>query len=336
MLVPENLAAAVVLVGLIMYAVFAGADFGGGVWIALATGPRAREQRESLFHAIGPVWETNHVWLIFVVVTLFMAFPQGFAALFIALLVPFVIALVGINFRGAAYAFRHFDGHSLPATVQVFSISSLITPFTLGMAFTSVAAGHIHIVNGQVQGGLWSSWVTPFTIVGGLVAVTVCAFLTPIYMAVRTRGELREDFRTRGLIASIVLGVLTAIEVPIALLNSLPFVQRLFRPVPLAFVGLAVAFGVATLVLLWTRRYVWAQVSAAGTVAATMTGFAAALYPYLLIDELTFAQAAAPHATLVAYLYVLAGGIVILAPSLALLYWTFRGEPNPELPTNRS
>src|SRR5512135_3049475 len=102
----ETVAAAGLLLGVIMYAVFGGADFGGGIWTALASGLRAREQREGLLNAIGPVWETNHIWLIFVVVTLFTAFPKGFAAIFTSLPVPLVIALIGINFRGAAFAFR--------------------------------------------------------------------------------------------------------------------------------------------------------------------------------------------------------------------------------------
>lgn len=335
MFTPENLAAAVLLIGLIMYAVLGGADFGGGIWTALATGPRARQQRESLFQAIGPVWETNHVWLILVVVTLFTAFPQAFAALFIALLAPFVIALVGINFRGAAFAFRHFGEqtrHYLPATGQVFSISSAITPLTMGMAVTATAAGRIHLVNGQVQADLWAAWITPFTLVGGLTGLAMCAFLTPIFMTVRTKGDLQEDFRVRGLVAALVLGALTTVAVPVAWFDAPRFAARLVSPGEVVFVAVAVAFGLGTLWLLWTRRYVWAQVTAGGTLAATLGGFGAAMYPDLILGELTIAQAAAPQATLVAFLVALPFGALILVPSLVLLYWTFRGEPNPELP----
>lgn len=115
-----------------------------------SSGPRAREQRNGLFHAIGPVWETNHVWLIFVVVTLFTVFPKGFAALFTALPVPLVIALIGINFRGAAFAFRHFGrqtGEQIPFMVSTFAVSSILTPFALGMAVTATASGKIIFVN---------------------------------------------------------------------------------------------------------------------------------------------------------------------------------------------
>ena len=330
----ENLAPGAVLLGLVMYAVFGGADFGGGIWTALASGPRAREQRESLFHAIGPVWETNHVWLIFVVVTLFTCFPTGFGALFTVLLVPLVIALIGINFRGAAFAFRHFgrrEGEHIPFMAGIFAASSILTPFALGMAVTATVTGKIMLIDGQVHAEPWF-WLSPFTLVGGVVGTGVCAYLAPIYMAVRTDGELRRDFRLRGIIAGLALGILTAVEVPVAMMDAPLFAGRLLAP-PAAFVVvLAVIFGIATQILLWRCRFLCAQIFAAGTVTLTITGFVAAVYPDFLAGQLTLAGAAAPHATLVAYFTILAVGTVILVPSLLFLYWTFRGEPDTELP----
>ncbi len=336
MLTLLNLASAVLLAGLVMYAVFGGADFGGGIWTAFASGPRARQQEDSLFHAIGPVWETNHIWLIFVVVTLFTAFPRGFSALFIALLAPLVIALVGINFRGAAFAFRHFGrqtGIRVPLTARAFEISSLLTPFALGMAVTAAASGRIVVVNGQVLGGPWS-WISPFTLVGGMIGMAICAYLAPIYMAARTVGDLREDFRQRGIISGLVLGIVTAAQIPVARVDAPLFAERLHTPRALLFVALAVIFGITTEILLWRRGYLLAHIFAAGTVAATITGFGAALYPDLLIGQLSLAAAAAPAPTLKAFLMVLPFGALILVPSLLLLYWTFRGEPGSERPSD--
>jgi cytochrome d ubiquinol oxidase subunit II len=330
----ENLAAGAVLLGLVMYAVFGGADFGGGIWTALASGPRAREQRDTLFHAIGPVWETNHVWLIFVVVTLFTDFPKGFGAAFTVLLVPLVIALIGINFRGAAFAFRHFGrqtGEHIPFMAGTFAVSSMVTPFALGMAVTATATGRIGFVDGLVTAEP-RFWIGPFTLVGGLVGMAICAYLAPIYMTVRTEGELRRDFRRRGVIAGLVLGVLTAVEIPVAMADAPLFAGRLLAPRTEAIIVLAVLSGITTQILLWKCRFLWAQIVAAGTVTLTITGFAAALYPDLLIGQLTLAAAAAPPATLAGYFTVLVVGVIILVPSLLFLYWTFRGEPNPELP----
>jgi cytochrome d ubiquinol oxidase subunit II len=328
LLSPVHVSAGVLLLALILYTLFGGADFGSGVWTALAWGPRAGTHRESLFSAIGPVWETNHVWLIFVVVTLFTVFPAGFSALFIALLVPLVIALIGINFRGAAFAFRHFGKHEhgtarLPATAEVFSISSILTPLALGMAVTATAAGRIQVLDGRLAAGLWASWITPFTVMGGLIGVAMCAFLTPIYMAVRVPPDLQEDFRRYAVVAALALGGLTALQIPIALWDAPAFAERLFRPLPAATVLLAVALGLTTLLLLLTRRYRPAQLAGAATVTVTLAGFGAAMYPDLILGQLTLFDAAAPAATVRAYLTVLPFGALILVPSLWLLYATF-------------
>lgn len=328
----SDLGAAVLLLGLIMYAAFGGADFGGGIWTALASGPRKREQRESLFQAIGPVWETNHVWLIFVVVVLFMAFPKGFACLFIGLLVPLVIALVGINFRGAAFAFRHFGkqaGREVPLVARSFSVASLLTPFSLGMAFTAAASGRIRIAGGEVVSGLWA-WITPFTLAGGLVGMAICAYLAPIYMAARTAGSLREDFRSRGLLAGWALAGLVLLEIPVALFDAPLFVRKLLLPRSLASVALTVICWTVTQALLRRGRCLAAQTAAAVTVASILLGFAAVMYPDLILGELSIAGAAASRTTFLAFFAVLPCGLALLAPALFFLYWTFRGPPNPK------
>ncbi|WP_243369794.1 cytochrome d ubiquinol oxidase subunit II [Geotalea sp. SG265] len=334
MLTLENLAALALHLGLVMYALFGGADFGGGIWTALASGPRAKEQRDGLFLAIGPVWETNHVWLIFMVVTLFTAFPKGFSVLFTALLVPFVIALIGINFRGAAFAFRHFGreiGEDVPLVARTFEIASIVTPFTMGMAVTAIASGRIVLIGNQVQLTMWG-WVSPFTLVGGVVGSAICAYLAPIYMTVRTEGALQEDFRRRGMATALALGIATTLEVPVAMADAPLFTARLLRSWPLLFVSLAVVSGLTTQLLLWRRRFPAAQIMAGGTVLLTITGFSAALYPDLIIGQLTIAAAAAPLPALRAFLAVLPIGALILVPSLVYLYRTFSGNPDFQLP----
>lgn len=331
MLTLENLAALALNLGLVLYALFGGADFGGGIWTALASGPRAREQRDSLFLAIGPVWETNHIWLIFMVVTLFTAFPIGFSVLFTALLAPFVVALIGINFRGAAFAFRHFGkeiGEDVPLAARSFEIASILTPFAMGMAVTAVASGRIVLMGGEVQ-LVKFGWVSPFTLGGGVVGTAVCAYLAPVYMTVRTEGSLQEDFRRRGMLAAVLLGLLTTAMVPVALADAPLFARRLLRSWPLLMVVLAVGFGCTTQLLLWRRRFLPAQIAAACTVAMTIGVFSAALYPDLVIGQLTITAAAAPPPTLLAYLVVLPIGALILVPSLIYLYRTFGGSVNP-------
>ena len=326
---PVILAALVLAIGLVMYALFGGADFGGGIWTALAFGPRAEEQREALFNAIGPVWETNHVWLIFVVVTLFTAFPAGFADLFIVLMTPLVLALVGINFRGAAFAFRHFGretGRDVPLSARVFEIASVLTPFTLGMAVSSTAAGGIVLAN-RVPTADVTAWVNPFTLMGGVVGMAICAYLAPVYMTVRVTGELQEDFRKESMVAGFALGILTTLMIPLAMYQAPLFAKRLLGSWPMLFVLLAVLSGSMTELLLMRRRYLWAQICTGATVVFTLAGFAAALSPDLLIGQLTLRAAAAPTPTLVAFLTVLPFGALVLVPSLFYLYWTFRALP---------
>ncbi len=136
----------VMFVGLIAYGLFGGADFGAGIWDLLAGGTqRGRRQRDLIEHSIGPVWEANHVWLIFVLVVLWTAFSGAFAALVTTLYIPLTLAAFGMIARGAAFAFRksvttlpmrRFFGAS-------FALSSLVTPFFLGAVVGGVASGRV-------------------------------------------------------------------------------------------------------------------------------------------------------------------------------------------------
>lgn len=325
----EILAAGVAVLGLTAYAVFGGADFGGGFWTAFASGPRAREQRDAVFRAMGPVWETNHVWLILVLVTLWTAFPSAFAHIFTALFVPLTIALVGIVFRGAAFGFRHFSQSAhvrLPATGAVFSVASMVTPFALGVAVGATAGGHITIADGRVESGLYAPWLRAFPLICGAIGLAMCAMLTAFFMTARTSGELREDFRLRGILASIALGVITALAIPIAHWDAPDFADRMTRPATLAMMAAAVVAGASSLIIMWRRWYYVAPAAAAATVALVIGAWAAAQYPYLLLPDETISDAVGPHATVVAFLVVLPIGGIILVPSLILLYWTFSGK----------
>jgi cytochrome d ubiquinol oxidase subunit II len=322
----DVLAAGVILAGLIAYAMFGGADFGGGVWTALAAGPRARAQREAIFRAMGPVWETNHVWLILIVVTLFTAFPSVFAELFTALLVPLSIALVGIVFRGAAFAFRHYGQEapvSLPATGAVFAVASILTPLTMGMALGAIAGGHIVIEGGAVRSGLYGPWLHAFPVVCGLIAVAICGFLTASYMTVRSAGALQEDFRGRALAGSLALGAMTTLALPVAWWDAPAFWDRLQRPLPLAVMSLAVAAGLGSLAVVWRRLYVLAPAAAGATVALVIAAWGAVQYPYMVLPGVRIDDAAAGHTTLAYFLAALPIGAATLIPSLVLLYATF-------------
>src|SRR5262249_39261122 len=140
---PEVLVAGTVLVAVIAYAVLGGADFGGGIWDLFASGPRKKDQRDAIAHAMGPVWEANHAWLVLGLVLLFTGFPLAFEALSIALFLPFHVVLLGIILRGAAFVFRAYSPQSsrslgLERVTRplgaIFGVASTITPVVLGMS----------------------------------------------------------------------------------------------------------------------------------------------------------------------------------------------------------
>ncbi len=324
----EDIAAGVLFVGLLAYALFAGADFGSGVWSAINVGPRSREVREAMFNAMGPVWETNHVWLILVLVTLWTAFPTAFGAIFEALLLPLTVALIGIVFRGAAFAFRHYGAGpelGVPATGLVFSMASILTPFAMGICVGAVANGEIAV--GGPPPNLTEAWLEPFPLLCGLIAVAVCAFLTPFYMLVRQIEEpVREACRQRAFAASIALGALTALAIPVALTTADDFADRLLQPLPVAVMAGAVC-GLGSLFVLLRRLDRFGPVVAGATVTLVMAVWAAAQHPYLILPGDRIENVAAGRDTLEAFLIALPIGAAILIPSLLWLFSLFATAP---------
>src|SRR5687767_8004967 len=184
-------AAAVALVSTMLYAVLGGADFGGGIWDLFASGPRKYQQRAAIARAMGPVWEANHVWLIFVLVVLFTCFPYAYARLSTALFVPFHLALLGIMLRGASFVFRDYGrieaGHSRWSVV--FGVASVISPFLLGAAFGAVTAGGINLsAGGEVVVGTIPPYLRGYSLACGLLALSTCAYLAAVYLTVETEG----------------------------------------------------------------------------------------------------------------------------------------------------
>ncbi|HEX8539603.1 MAG TPA: cytochrome d ubiquinol oxidase subunit II, partial [Cystobacter sp.] len=205
----ELLLGGVLVAALILYALFGGADFGGGVWDLLASGPRQARQRELIARALGPVWEVNHVWLILAVVILFSAFPRAFAALSVALHVPLTLLLLGIIFRGTAFTFRTYDARGDAVQRRwglVFSMASVLSPALLGMCVGAVVSGDIRVQGLTVVSGFFSAWLSPFALAVGALALCLFAFLAAVYLTAETREPgLQEDFRKRALGAGVAV-----------------------------------------------------------------------------------------------------------------------------------
>jgi cytochrome d ubiquinol oxidase subunit II len=324
---PDLLGAAM-LAALVFYVLLGGADFGGGIWDLLASGPRARAQRALVERAIGPIWEANHVWLILVVVVLFTAFPRAFAAISVALFVPLVALLVGVVLRGAAFTFRLYDGRDpvQKAWGATFSSASVLAPVALGTAVGALASGRLRLEGGVPAGG-WFAWLAPFPLTVGVFAAALFAFLAATYLAVEAEGELREDFRRRALAAGVAVFAAAAAALLLSAREAPVVFEGLTRrrwslPLHLATAAAALAAFAALL----AGRVRTARAAAAAQTALIVLGWGASQYPYLVVPDLTLASAAAPPRTLRLLLWALAGGAALLFPCLYLLFRTFKGE----------
>jgi cytochrome d ubiquinol oxidase subunit II len=315
-------------VGLTAYAVFGGADFGAGVWDLFAGRmSRGMAQRDFIEHSIAPVWEANHVWLIFVLVVLWTGFPAAFAAVASTLYIPLTLAALGMIARGSAFAFRKSIEPVAARRLfgAAFAFSSLLTPFFLGCVAGGVASGRVP--PGIARGNVLTSWLNPTSLLGGVLAVGTCAYLAAVFLSADARREglpaMAEQFRARALQTATVVGAVALVGVLVLRADA----PRLFdgllgRGVP-AMVVSGVA-GLGSILLLVTRHYLSARVTAVLAVAGVVWGWALAQYPYVLLPELTIAQAAAAPATLRALVSVLAVGAALLVPALVLLYTLFQ------------
>lgn len=311
-------------VGLSAYVLLAGADFGGGFWDVLAgSAKRGRSQRELIEHAMGPVWEANHVWLIFVLVVLWTGFPEVFAAVASTLYIPLSAAAMGVILRGSGFAFRKSVSELSWQRVfgAVFATSSAVTPFFLGAVAGAVASGRVH--PGIDHGGVISSWVNPTSMIAGGLAVVSCAYLAAVYLALEARrsgdDSLVSAFRRRGLTIGLIVGAVALGAIPVLHSDSTHLYKGLVgRGLPLVIAS--GMFGLLSLAQLWNWRLVLVRVSAALAVVCVIWGWAAAQYPYMLLPNLAVKQAAAPHATQTALVVGLGIGSLLLLPSLLYLF----------------
>jgi cytochrome d ubiquinol oxidase subunit II len=326
--------AGVLLAGLVVYAVSGGADFGGGVWDLLASGPRKARQRKVISDALGPIWEANHVWLILAVVLLFVCFPLVFAAMATALHIPLTVMLIGIVLRGSAFTFRSYGGgtdETLRWWGRVFASASVVTPFMLGVSAGAVASGQLVVDprTHRVVTDFVSAWAAPFPLAVGLLAVALFAFLAAVYLTLETRDpRLQEDFRWRALMTAPIV-FLTAWGAFVLARQHAPLVAAGLtqRSWSLAFHIMVGGSAVVAVAALWRRWYSLARVAAALHVALIVAGWGFAQFPYLLPPNLTLESAAAPQTVLRPVLWVLGLGSLVLLPSFHFLFRVFKSNP---------
>jgi cytochrome d ubiquinol oxidase subunit II len=317
-------------IGLTAYALLGGADFGAGLWDLLAGGAAAgAPQRARIEHSIGPVWEANHVWLIFVLVLFWTGFPPAFAAFASTLYIPLTLVAFGVIARGAAFAFRKASTELWQQRLfgAAFAISSVVTPFFLGAIAGALASGRVP--PGIARGDIVRSWWNPTSIYTGVLALVTMAYLAAVYLTRDAQrageDEVAEQFRRRGLAAGIVAGVI-ALAGPLVLHADAPAFARELTGSGFPEMLVSALCGIASLVLLWFRRYVAVRFTAALAVTAVLWGWGIAQYPNLL-PGLTVAEAAADPTVLRNTLWIFAIGSLVLIPSLGWMFVLFQREP---------
>ncbi len=324
----EDMVAAVGLGCVVLYGVLGGADFGGGIWDLFASGPRRNEQRAVIAHAMGPVWEANHVWLIFVIVLLFTAFPSAFAAFSVGLFGVFHFVLVGITLRGAAFVFRGSKVAGQQATHwgTVFGVASIFTPVLLGMAIGAASSGNLRVTHRQIQIEGPTPWLTPLALMIGGLALALCAYLAAVYLTNESHGDLREDFRQHALLAGTFVVGLAVVTLPLCYVEAPHLWDGLlsWRAASVLVVGLAAALTSGWALL--RRHFRLARAATIAQVSCLLLGWGLAQYPYLIYPDVTLQAAAAPEVTLRFVLYSLPAGAAILLPSLWFLFRVFKSQ----------
>jgi cytochrome d ubiquinol oxidase subunit II len=323
-----------VLAGLVLYVVLAGADFGAGLWLVLGgPGERGERLREHAHHSMAPVWEANHVWLIFVITVTWTAYPTFFGSVASTLGGALFIAALGIILRGASYALRSGSagGRETRTIDTAFAIASLITPFALGAAAGAIAAERVPV--GNATGGLISSWTGPVSILVGVLAVVASAYLAAVYLAADAArsgdAEVEEAYRRRALLAAVVAGAVALGGLAVLHADAHSLFEQLVRGAALAALIVSVLAGLATFLFVWRRWFEAGRYCAALAVGAVIAGWAFARYPTLL-PGLSVRAAAASHDVLVALVVAVLAGGVILFPSLGLLFrLTLSGRFDP-------
>jgi cytochrome d ubiquinol oxidase subunit II len=315
--------ASVLLAAIVAYSVLGGADFGTGLWDLTAGGAkRGAKARAFIDHAIGPVWEANHTWLIFTLVLAWTGFPTAFAAVMTTQYIPLGIAALGIVLRGSGFAFRKVAIRTVEQRFNsvAFAVSSLVTPFCFGAVAGGIASGRVPT---QGHGDPLRSWLNPTSVVGGILAVATCGYLAAVFLTAQAQrlgeADLERWSRRRALIAAVAAGAVAVGGLFVIDHDAHRLYVRLIHDA-WPCIAVSVVAGVLELLVTARRGALLVRVLGVLAVAPIGIGWGIAQYPYLLGTHLTINAAAAPSSTMNALAGVTVAAALLVGPSLALLF----------------
>lgn len=319
----SDLVAILLFAGVIAYALFGGADFGCGFWdLTAGDADRGAHLRHQIDRSIGPVWEANHVWLIYILVFMWTGFPEPFAAIMTTLFVPWLLVGLGIVLRGGAFAFRKFSTSFAEARMHgiVFATSSVITPFFLGMIAGAIASGR---VPADGDGDLWTSWTGPTSWIGGALAVLTTTFLAGTFLAADARRSgheaLAAEMGRKSLIAGGVTGA-AALGAAVTIELDAPTLASGLHGRGLPLIIISAVAGAASLWRLRNGDWARARIGAVVAVGAIVIGWGVGQYDWILVDEVTIAEGIGARSTQIGLVIVFAMAAVTAVPALIWLY----------------
>lgn len=326
----------VILISLVLYIVLDGFDLGVGI---LTLFERDDEHKEEMMESIATVWDGNESWLVLMAAALFAGFPLAFGIVLPALYVPLILMLVALVFRGVAFEFQEqHEGYDWRWGLS-FSLGSLIATLTQGVALGAFLEGFT-TSGGNFTGGAFE-FLTPFSLLTGLLLTTLYALSGAGWLAYKTSGELLHSSRRLGqgfsvatvfLLAAVVVSLLTNIG-PAALTQPNSPIQATILTGSLIFAILAV---VGSSLLLQNRDDPFPLLLNSLAMVALVCGFAAATYPFVVPPQITLVEAAAPTSSAALLLAFVVPLIPVTVAYNGIAYWVFRGKtPHSQELTNR-
>lgn len=330
---PDDFLLIVMLTALTLYALWGGADFGAGIWEFTSVLQSTEKERQHIYRAIGPVWEANHVWLIFVLVILLNGFPLALAALGRALWLPLLLVLCGIVFRGTSYVFRSYGlGKQREKRLweASFAAASTATPFFLGACAGAIASGKLAITTtGDFHADYLTGWISAETVFTGFYGVAMCAYLSAVYLTREADliedAELTATWRQRSLSTGLWMGILSLGGLVMVSID-MPDLAEGFRVRGWPFVVLSLVCGFGSLYALWKANYTRAVLASSGAVASVIWGWGVSQYPVLIPPDITSEHVKAPDNVLWLMILVIMAGAVFLLPALGYLLILFKAQ----------
>jgi cytochrome d ubiquinol oxidase subunit II len=330
---PEDLLLGIMFLSLTLYTLWGGADFGAGVWEFNTAFSASDRERDLIYRAVRPVWEANHVWLIFVIVALHTAFPIAFAALSQALWLPLALAMAGVVFRGVGFTFRSY---ALGAVRQkalwggVFALASTATPFFLGASAGAVASGRLEVTeDGRFRGSYLTGWLSPLSLFTGFLVVGLCAYLAAVYLVREARQAADAGqvvlWRRRALASGVWMGILATTGLVLVALEAPALSEALVRR-GWPLIGLSIAAGVGSMICLLRGRLTAAALVAGLAASSIIWGWGVAQYPLLVPPAITVEAARSPDGVLWVMIAAIGGGTLLVVPSLAWLFYLFKAQ----------